>query len=758
MGVSTKIIFGFITVIVVTVLTFFAYGLYTEYQVGHAQARDHLNSAIDKLKDSFRQAANYNVELASKLLVNPSFMVSYQSKDRSGVANEMQSFIARNSFSGFVTVIDDNGHIFYSTETPNVTGISLRNRNAGVDFVLSKGQNWIGPIAMGATDSISLAGMVPMPSLQGIVVCGQPLNSDYLTGLAAELAARDENFSGAELALYSTAESKIIATSAGLLRGKSPTIMQLSKTPFGEFEADGRLWEPYVLTPNPQKPTDALGVLLVSKPVPDLLARAKDLAIQDGIAAAAAVIFALIVAAIVSGQINYSLKFLSQRARDFAAQKSAVEPLDSLKGEFLELGELMDTAVSSLRTSVTGLKTQMLKQATDEKEKTEMAQSTSTQLDAVNRQLSSQTKQLTDLSRQLNSANQKIVEQDQSIHAVMQVSPDGILFLDQAGTILSANHIFLNWLGSTEGEIAGRHCFDLVKRPGEPKDTPPINPGQVDIQKQFFADGLVYHHLQEKAQTVHASLQPVKADDGSVRGYIMILRDSALTKEIDQLRQDIVHILSDSVRTPLSQAEAAWDSILQEASQNKVSPTVGQALAQLHNHYAQMSGVADSLLMMYGVQIQSMQKAHEPVVVTRLLADCMQVVAPQAEERKLQLDYKTVTGLPNANVDRETMKKVLVELLSRMISLTAPGGKVRVENKLKDRDIRISISSSGPPMSQEELQDMFVGFIAGKHAEETYSSRLAMYLARNAVERMGGRIWAAPDEEGKAVINCTMSV
>lgn len=758
MGVSTKIILSFLAVIAVTVLAFFGYGLYSEYQTGHAHAREQLNLAIDKLKDSFRQSANYNVELASRLLVNPSFMVSYQSKDRGGVANETHSFINKNSFSGFITVIDDNGHIFYSTETPNVTGISLRNRNDGVDFVLSKGQNWIGPIAIGATDSISLAGMVPMPSLQGIVVCSQPINSDYLTGLAAELAARDENFAGVELALYSTTESKIIATSAGLLRGKSPTIMQLSKAPFAEMEADGRLWEPYVLNPNPQKPGDAVGIVLISKPIPDLIARAKDLAIQDGIAAAAAIIFALIVGVVVSGQINYSIKFLAQRARDFAAQKSSVEPLDSLKGEFLELGELMDTAVSSLRSSVTGLKTQMLKQATDEKEKTEMAQSTSTQLDAVNRQLSAQTKQLTDLSRQLNSANQKIAEQDQSIHAVMQVSPEGILFLDQGGTVLSANHVFLNWLGATEGEIAGRHCFDFVKRPGELRDTPPVNPAQIDLQKQFFSDALVYHRMQEKAQPVAASLQPVKADDGFVRGYIMILRDSTLTKEIDQLKQDIVHILSDSVRTPLSAAESAWDSILQEASQNKVSPTVGQALAQLHNHYAQMSGVADSLLMMYGVQTQAIQKTHEPVVVTRLLADCLQVVAPQAEERKLQLDYKTVTGLPNANVDRETMKKVLVELLSRVISLTAPGGKVRVENKLKDRDIRISISSSGPPLSQEELQDMFVGFISGKHAEETYSSRLAMYLARNAVERMGGRIWASADEEGKAVINCTMSV
>jgi signal transduction histidine kinase len=57
----------------------------------------------------------------------------------------------------------------------------------------------------------------------------------------------------------------------------------------------------------------------------------------------------------------------------------------------------------------------------------------------------------------------------------------------------------------------------------------------------------------------------------------------------------------------------------------------------------------------------------------------------------------------------------------------------------------VSIFSSGPALPATEIEDMFVGFIQGKHPEETYSSRLSLYLVRNNVERLGGRIWAESD-------------
>ncbi|HMP54408.1 MAG TPA: ATP-binding protein, partial [Candidatus Melainabacteria bacterium] len=105
-------------------------------------------------------------------------------------------------------------------------------------------------------------------------------------------------------------------------------------------------------------------------------------------------------------------------------------------------------------------------------------------------------------------------------------------------------------------------------------------------------------------------------------------------------------------------------------------------------------------------------------------------------------DYKTVTGLPTVYGNKESVRSVLVEVLNRLISITAAGGRVRVESSIKSGEMRLCVTSSGPALPQEEITDMFAGFIEGKHSEDTYAQRLSLYLARNNVERMGGQIWA----------------
>jgi signal transduction histidine kinase len=77
---------------------------------------------------------------------------------------------------------------------------------------------------------------------------------------------------------------------------------------------------------------------------------------------------------------------------------------------------------------------------------------------------------------------------------------------------------------------------------------------------------------------------------------------------------------------------------------------------------------------------------------------------------------------------------------------------------VKGKEIRLIISSSGPALSQIEIEEMFIGFVEGRHSEDTYQSRLAMYLARNNAERLGGRIWAESEAGRGTAIFLTLPV
>src|SRR5262249_46971340 len=150
-------------------------------------------------------------------------------------------------------------------------------------------------------------------------------------------------------------------------------------------------------------------------------------------------------------------------------KKRVIPPLEGLSGDWLELGELIDTAVNTMRSSTQNLKLSITRQKEELEEKGKLVEQSSTKIESLNRQITTQSRQLSEVQKQINQANRQAIVVQHKLDAVLQSSTEGFLILDSHGNILSANPIFLNWVGCTEGEIAGRLCFDLVKKPGEPR-------------------------------------------------------------------------------------------------------------------------------------------------------------------------------------------------------------------------------------------------------------------------------------------------
>ncbi len=762
MGLAAKLNFAFIAVILVMVLGHAGYALFMEWQGGRSDGEKRINAALSRLKDKeFSDIFNGDLSMATNLARDPGLMQAFAARNRDDMARAIKAFADRSGLAAFVTVTDGNGKVLYSSDSPAKFGYSIRDACPEADNALLRSSAWTGWACPTPTGTVTLTSLAPVTggaAVAGLIAVNQPLSSEFLTGLVTKFQYLPDPIKGVDLALLSAQEGKIVAFTSGLAGHDGGFLSRVDQQGLKAlpsldkpFDQAGRLWRAVALGQDKH----LVAVLLVTTPLPNIWPRAAFYAGQAGVAAIAAFALAFILATTISGSVMRPVNFLMRRAQDLAQQKQTLPPLDGLEGEWLELGELMDTAVSSMRGTVQSLKSQLAERPAEKEKKFEQAEISTEQLNQLNRQLSEKTRQLAELSKQFNQATQQTILLQQKLDSVLQVSNEGYLMLDQFGNVLSANPVFLNWVGANEGEIAGRLCFDLVKKPGEPRSDanpqvfvrPKGNPG--DLINQFYPEGVVYHRYQDKQVDVLAHLHPVVTDDSNIAGWIMVLRDKSLRSEVAQLRQEIVAMLSESIRQPLVSVEPTWEAIL--ANAGSLSPQAGQSLAQLHSHYKQLIGLVDSLLMMHGGIMPPPMTPRQPVILTRLVAECLEEVAQQAREQQLSLDYKTLTGLPNINTDREALKRVLVQFIEKMISITSPGGRVRVESSVKGHEVRIGVSSSGPALPQEEIDDLFAGFIDGKHDEATYSSRLSMYLARDNVERLGGRIWA-DSEQGRGTM------
>ena len=749
-------------------------GVIVDFQSSRAIAGGRALEAAKKFEKDRDLIIAANTGLAQQMSQDGVLIAALGKHDPHSGGERVKFVADQSAYPGDLALIDSSGKLLYSTDNPKggdpdrseLLDSALKSAKGGTNTPLS------GYASLNA-GRLMLITFIPVKSsgkFVGLIAASQPLSSQFLSGLASKWQIENPDFHDLGVAVVPSPKgakdgptdvlmtpnltSKFLAQVSAKGAGALPSSpMNLSGPllyliPFtassSDFSAENRWWHAEKLQNE--------GVILFAAPIDDIRIHAAAMVAVAVLLGIAVALLAIAMARATGRSITKPMRIITYRVAAIKEQKRALPPLEGLEGEWLELGEQIDTALSAMRQSLQSIRTQLNKQAEEFEDRFRANQESTMQLENLNRQISQQARQSTELSKQVNTANRQTIFLQRKFEAVMQVSTEGFLILDQYGNVLGANLTFLNWIGATEGEIAGRLCFDLIKKPGEARSD--MRQGQAfaihggdpaELINQFYPEGIVYNLQKDSAVEVLAHLQPIEGEDGSTQGYIMVLRDKSLRSEISHLRTEIVAMLADSIRTPLIQAESGWQTILNHSQ--TLPPPVTDSLTALHEHYVNLLGVTDSLLMIYSNFVPPMpqMQPRQEVVVNRLVADCLEEVAPLARDRQLALDYKSVTGLPNLNVDKEILQGIIIQLLEKMISITGAGGRVRVESVYKEQEMRIGVLSSGPALPESELGDMFVGFIDGKHSMDTYSSRLAMYLARNSVERLGGAIWAESD-------------
>jgi signal transduction histidine kinase len=734
-------------------------------------AQNKVQQAIKVIGGDIAEIQRLNRQLAQKLAQDPELLKSFESNDRDALATLLKGVIAARGLVGFITIADGSGRVFYSSDTPAKFGDQISNKSKVIARAYTTEGSWSG-YASFSPNYLTLSSVSPFfkaGNLRGVVVVSQPLNSEFLIGEARKLALLPNYVGGVDLLLLRTSDSHVQEITSDLLTENNKFVGELNilgvkaipqsgNDWLGSFfrrkqgfERDGRWWSVQDLNVRfniNEPPAEEVGVILVTAPISGAGAKIVNNVTLYAVTGALAMLIALLLAGRISNNINRQIRILKKRATDVAAPNAALPPLSGLTGEWLELGDKIDGAALTFRSMIQSLKSQLTQASSDREDKTQESRITDSQFDTLNRKVATQAGQLTDFAKQLATINRQTILLQNKLNAVLQSSTEGFLILDQYGNVLTANNVILNWLGATEAEIAGRFCFDLVRKPGEQ----PPNDAQVrvfvkqggsanDLVSQFYAEGVVFHRERSTVVEVLAHLQPIAYDQADVQGYVMVLRDKSLRRELAQLRSEIVAMLSESIRNPIVSAEIRWSNILRSAPET-MHPSVGQSLADLHREYENLLGVVDSLLLIYGGVMAAPLWELEAFPIQRLVAECQEEFGQLVRERQLSFDYKGVAGLPNVSTDRPTLKATISQLVAKAIDITAAGGRIRIEAQAKGEELRIAVTSSGPALPDQEINDMFVGFVPGKHAEDTYSARLSMYLAGNNIERLGGKIWA----------------
>jgi signal transduction histidine kinase len=91
-------------------------------------------------------------------------------------------------------------------------------------------------------------------------------------------------------------------------------------------------------------------------------------------------------------------------------------------------------------------------------------------------------------------------------------------------------------------------------------------------------------------------------------------------------------------------------------------------------------------------------------------------------------------------VDPAALQQVLGHLIENAVKYSPDGGEITVSVRRRDHEAVLEVRDEGVGIPAET--NLFAAFQRGEHAEETQGAGLGLYIVRNLVEGMSGRVSA----------------
>lgn len=219
--------------------------------------------------------------------------------------------------------------------------------------------------------------------------------------------------------------------------------------------------------------------------------------------------------------------------------------------------------------------------------------------------------------------------------------------------------------------------------------------------------------------------------------------------ELDKRKSEFVSISSHQLRTPLT-AIKGYSSLLLEGSYGPISKEAREPLQKIFDSSTLMAVTINDFLNVARIEEGQMHYEYSVFDVRSILSETVSEFAPIVEHKGLDLKY-TPAGVPcMVRGDTAKVRQVLSNLIDNAVRYTQHG-EINVSVKATEHGTVIAIADTGIGMSQSVQNALFEKFMRADNAARVAvaGTGLGLYVNKQMVEAMDGRIWAESEGEGK---------
>jgi signal transduction histidine kinase len=211
-------------------------------------------------------------------------------------------------------------------------------------------------------------------------------------------------------------------------------------------------------------------------------------------------------------------------------------------------------------------------------------------------------------------------------------------------------------------------------------------------------------------------------------------------REVDRIKSEFMMLASHELRTPLTKIKA-WLTLMQEAGDRLPEDARNEGLAELRMEAEHLARLTDNLLCIAQLESGEIRLKTTAVELEGVFREVVSRFVESADRERF-----AITISPDAErvlADHERLALVVACLIDNALKFSPESEPVRVSTRRVVNKVHVEVRDNGRRIPDSDIDRVFASFyqVESPLLRQRGGFGVGLYLSRQLVERMGGKIW-----------------
>ncbi len=311
----------------------------------------------------------------------------------------------------------------------------------------------------------------------------------------------------------------------------------------------------------------------------------------------------------------------------------------------------------------------------------------------------------------------RLEKENHELSAILDTATDGVLVLDRAGRVLSANRSAEALFGYDAADFSEMTFGDLFAPESRRSVT-----DYLERLARGAAAGILEPGRDAIGRVKRGGLVPLYVTIGRIEDderLCAVLRDVTAWKrteeELTKARQqaerastaksEFLAKISHEIRTPLNAIIGFSEVMMDERFGPVGNDRYRQYLKDIHASGGHLISLLNDLLDLSKIEAGKLELTFVSVNLNDLVQQCVAIMQEEANKERVIIRTSLPVTLPQIVADARSVRQIALNLLSNSIKFTGAGGQVIVSTAVNDdNEVVLRVRDTGVGMSEKELQ------------------------------------------------------